>query len=102
VLSGGGNPGEGLYLGPVGLMGKAGIVGRLLGLRVQIPREAPDAQRLTDLAGMAARREIRPGIDRTYPLADAAAAVRHLGWTTPAARSSSPCEQPHHRHEVGR
>jgi NADPH:quinone reductase-like Zn-dependent oxidoreductase len=77
-------------------MAKAGIVGRLLGLRVQIPREAPDAQRLTDLAGMAARREIRPVIDRTYPLADAAAAIRHLGWTTPAATSSSPCEQPHH------
>jgi NADPH:quinone reductase-like Zn-dependent oxidoreductase len=78
VLSGGGNPGEGLYLGPVGLMVKAGIFGRLLGLRVQIPRAAPDARRLTDLAGMAARREIRPVIDRTYPLADAAAAVRHL------------------------
>jgi NADPH:quinone reductase-like Zn-dependent oxidoreductase len=78
VLSGGGNPGEGLYLGPVGLMAKAAIFGRLLGLRVQIPRAAPDARRLTDLAGMAARGEIRPVIDRTYPLADAAAAVRRL------------------------
>jgi NADPH:quinone reductase-like Zn-dependent oxidoreductase len=29
VLSGGGNPGEGLYLGPVGLMGKAGILAAL-------------------------------------------------------------------------
>ena len=78
VLSGGGNPGESLYLGPVGLLAKTGIFGRLLGPRVQIPRAVPDAQRLTDLAGMAARGEIRPVIDRTYPLADAAAAVRHL------------------------
>jgi NADPH:quinone reductase-like Zn-dependent oxidoreductase len=49
-----------------------------VGLRVKIPRAAPDAHRLTDLAGMAARREIRPVIDRTYTLADAPAAVRHL------------------------
>ena len=27
---------------------------------------------------MAAREEIRPVIDRTYPLADAVAAIRHL------------------------
>ena len=38
----------------------------------------PDAERLTDLAAMAARGEIRPVIDRTYPLTDAAAAIRHL------------------------
>ena len=37
VLSGGGNPGEGKYLGPVGLMAKGGLFGRLLGLHVQIP-----------------------------------------------------------------
>lgn len=78
VLSGGGNPGEGRYLGPIGLMAKGGLFGRLLGLRVQIPTAAPDAQRLGDLAAMAARGELRPVIDRTYPLADAAAAVRHL------------------------
>lgn len=78
VLSGGGNPGEGRYLGPIGLMAKGGLFGRLLGLRVQIPTAAPDAQRLGDLAAMAARGEVRPVIDRTYPLADAAAAVRHL------------------------
>lgn len=78
VLSGGGNAGEGKYLGPIGLMAKGVLLGRPLGLRVQIPRVTPDAERLTDLAAMAARGEIRPVIDRTYPLADAAAAIRHL------------------------
>ena len=78
MLSGGGNPGQGKHLGPIGLMAKAGLFGRILGLRVQIPRAAPDAERLTDLAGMAARGEIRPVIDRIYPLADAVAAIRHL------------------------
>lgn len=78
VLSGGGNPGHGQYLGPLGLMARAGLFGRLLGVRVRIPRAAPDAERLTELAGMAARGEIRPVLDRTYPLAEAVAAMRHL------------------------
>ena len=78
VLSGGGKAGEGKYLGPISLMAKAGLFGRLLGLRVQIPLATPDAQRLTDLAAMAVRGEIRSVIDRTHPLPDAAAAIRHL------------------------
>lgn len=78
VLSGGGNPGEGRILGPVGLMAKGGLFGRLLGLRVQIPMAQPDAARLSELAAMAAAGELRPVIERTFPLADAAAAVRHL------------------------
>jgi NADPH:quinone reductase-like Zn-dependent oxidoreductase len=78
VLSGGGNAGEGKYFGPIGLMAKSGLFGRLLGLRVQIPKATPEAKRLTDLAAMAARGEISPVIDRTYPLPDAADAIRHL------------------------
>jgi len=78
VLSGGGNPGHGEYLGPIGLIARAGLFGRLLGLRVRIPRAAVDAERLTALVEMAARREIRPVVDRTYPLTESAAAMRHL------------------------
>lgn len=78
VLSGGGNPGEGRFLGPVGLMAKGGLFGRLLGLRVQIPMARPDGVRLAELAAMAAAGELRPVIERTFPLADAAAAIRHL------------------------
>ena len=78
VLSGGGNPGEGGFLGPVGLMARATLLGRLLGLRVTVPSAKPDGARLAELAGMAARGEIRAVVERTYPLADAAAAMRHV------------------------
>ena len=78
VLSGGGNPGEGRYVGPVGLMARGALFGRLLGLRVQVPVAAPDGQRLAALAAMAAGGALRPVVERTYPLAEAAAAVRHL------------------------
>lgn len=78
VLSGGGNAGEGTYLGPVALMARGGIFGRLMGLRVQIPLATPDAKRLTELAAMVARGQVRPVIERTYPLAEAAAAMRHV------------------------
>ena len=78
VLSGGGNAGEGTLLGPVGLMAKGRLLGRMLGLDVVIPMAEPDAARLAELAAMAARGEIRAVIERTYPLHDAAAAIRHL------------------------
>jgi NADPH:quinone reductase-like Zn-dependent oxidoreductase len=78
VLSGGGNPGEGRNLGPVGLMARAGLFGRLMGLRVEIPLATPDADRLTELAAMAARGDMHPVIDRTYALTGAADAMRHL------------------------
>src|SRR4029453_5856750 len=78
VLSGGGNPGHGQYLGPIGLMARAGLFGRLLGVRGRIPRAAPDAERLTVTAEMGGGGKIRPVLDRTYPLAEAVAAMRHL------------------------
>lgn len=78
VLSGGGNPGEGGYLGPIALFAKGALFGRMLGLRVQVPVAGPDAARLAELAALAASGELRPVIERTFPLADAAAAIRHL------------------------
>jgi NADPH:quinone reductase-like Zn-dependent oxidoreductase len=78
VLSGGGNPGEGVHLGPVWLLAKGALFGRLMRLRVLVPLAAPDAERLTELARMASTGEIRCVVERTYPLADAAAAIGHL------------------------
>ncbi len=44
-----------------------------------MPLAAPDGQRLTTLAGMTARGEIRCVIERCYPLAEAAEPPsRHL------------------------
>lgn len=78
VLSGGGNPGDGAYLGPIGLMAKGGLFGRLLGFRVQIPLAQPDPERLAKLVAMVVRGDLRAVIDCTYPLARADAAMRHL------------------------
>lgn len=78
VLSGGGNPGEGGYLGPMGLFAHALLAGRLLGLRTRIPMAKPDAARLAELVAMVERGELRPVIDRVHPFEQAAAAMRHL------------------------
>src|SRR4029079_14912915 len=43
VLSGGGNPGQGEYLGPVGLLAKDGLFRLILRLRVKLPRAQPAA-----------------------------------------------------------
>ena len=78
VLSGGGNPGEGVHLGPVWLMAKGSLFGRLMGLQVQVPLAAPDGARLTELAGW--RRAARSAASSSAPTPSptAAAAIRHL------------------------
>ncbi|WP_300643928.1 NAD(P)-dependent alcohol dehydrogenase [Nocardioides sp.] len=78
VLAGGGNPGEGGYLGPIGLFARGALLGRLLGMRVTVPFAKPDAARLAELVGMVERGELRPVVERVYPFEDGAAALRHL------------------------
>lgn len=78
VLSGGGNPGEGGYFGPMGLMARGALFGRFLGARVKVPMAAPDAVRLAELAAMAAAGDLRVVVERTYTFAEGAQAVRHL------------------------
>lgn len=78
VLAGGGNPGEGGYLGPIGLFARGALLGRLLGMRVTVPFAKPDAARLTELVCMVERGELRPVVERVYPFEEGAAALRHL------------------------
>lgn len=78
VLAGGGNPGEGGYLGPIGLFARGALAGRLMGMRVAVPFAKPDAARLTELVAMVERGELRPVVERVYPFEEGAAAMRHL------------------------
>ena len=78
VLSGGGNPGEGGYLGPIGLFLRGKVAGPLTGVRVRVPMAKPDSARLTQLVAMVDRGALRPVVERVYPFEEGAAAVRHL------------------------
>lgn len=78
VLSGGGSPGEGGYLGPLGLFARGVLAGPLLGARVKVPFAKPDGARLAELVRMVERGELRPVVERVYPFEEGAAALRHL------------------------
>ena len=78
VLSGGGNPGEDGYLGPIGLFLRGKIAGPFLGMRVRVPMAEPDAARLTELVGMVERGALRPVVERVYAFEEGVAALRHL------------------------
>lgn len=76
VLAGGG---DGRWVAPLPMLLRA----RLLGLVVRRERivwvdEAPGAENLATLAGWAAAGIVTPVIDRVFPLADTADAMRHL------------------------
>lgn len=78
VLSGGGSPGEGGYLGPLGLFARGVVAGPVLGVRVKVPFAKPDGARLAGLVAMVERGELRPVVERVYPFDQGAAALHHL------------------------
>lgn len=78
VLSGGGNPGEGGYLGPIGLFLRGKLAAPFLRMRVRVPMAKPDAARLTELVGLVERGVLRPVVERVYPFEEGGAALRHL------------------------
>lgn len=79
VLSGGGVSRGGSLIGPVGLMIRAQLMSRLVrGQRILILTVAPNKENLAALKELAEARKITPAIDRTYPLDEAAAAIRYL------------------------
>lgn len=78
VLSGGGVPGEGRLVGPVGLLLRAQLDKRRRGPSVFTPLASPDRDGLDELAELVAAGVLTPAIDRVFGFDDAAAALRYL------------------------
>lgn len=78
VLSGGGVPGTGRYIGPVGLLVRAQLLARRPGPSIVIPQARPATERLEELADLMQRGALVPIIDRAFSLDDGANAVRYV------------------------
>jgi NADPH:quinone reductase-like Zn-dependent oxidoreductase len=78
VLSGGGVWTGGSLVGPMGLIIQATLVGRFVKQRIVQLTAEPSAQRLRTLAALAEVGTLRPMIDRTFPLREAAQAIHYL------------------------
>ena len=78
VLSGGGVYTGGSLIGPVGLIVKAQVVARLVRQRLIVLTAVPSRENLATLRELAESGAITPVIDRTYPLREAAEAIRYL------------------------
>jgi NADPH:quinone reductase-like Zn-dependent oxidoreductase len=79
LLSGGGtSTGKRQLLGPVWLMLRGKVAAPFLKLTVSVPQTPPDPAQLADLAALVAAGTVAPVVDRTFPLAEAAAAMTYL------------------------
>jgi NADPH:quinone reductase-like Zn-dependent oxidoreductase len=78
VLSGGGVPGTGRYLGPLGLLMRAQVLRRLPGPRIVIPQAKPTTQLVEQLGAFMASESLVPVVDRVFDLAHGADAVRYV------------------------
>lgn len=78
VLSGGGTPGNGRFVGPLRLLIGALVVARFQPFEVKVPQSVPDGAILAHIADLVVSEGLRPLIDRTYPLEGAAAALRYV------------------------
>jgi NADPH:quinone reductase-like Zn-dependent oxidoreductase len=78
IISGGGVYRGGSLLGPMRLMLTAGLVGRVVRDRIVGLMAVPSAANLATLRELVEAGQLTPIIDRTYPLAEAPAALRYL------------------------
>jgi NADPH:quinone reductase-like Zn-dependent oxidoreductase len=79
VLSGGGtSTGRREVLGPVWLMLRAKLAAPFLPFRVVVPQTPESPDQLADLAALVEAGTVTPVVDRTFPLAEAAAAMTYV------------------------
>jgi NADPH:quinone reductase-like Zn-dependent oxidoreductase len=78
VLSGGGVPGSGRYLGPLPLLVRASIGRRRSAAQILVPQARPDAAMLDHLLGFVAGHRLEPVIDRRFPLEAVAEAFDYM------------------------
>ena len=78
VLSGGGVPGTGRYVGPIGVLVRAQLLARRPGPRIAVPQAQPTTEQLDQLVEQVRAGTLRPVIDRSFDMADGAEAVRYV------------------------
>jgi NADPH:quinone reductase-like Zn-dependent oxidoreductase len=78
VVSGGGVPGTGRYIGPIGMFVRAQLLARRPGPKIVIPQARPTTERLEELADLMQSGALVPVIDRVFTLGDAGDAVRYV------------------------
>ncbi|MFD6401376.1 NAD(P)-dependent alcohol dehydrogenase [Nocardia sp. NPDC060249] len=78
VLSGGGNFDGGSWFGPVGLLARGQLARPFVKPGIRAPLAEQTTQSLSELRALIESGALRPVIDRTYPLADTAAAIEYM------------------------
>lgn len=78
VLSGGGVPGTGRYVGPLALLARAHLLAHRPGPRIVSPQAQPNTGQLEEIAGLVQSGRLTPVIDRDFPLDKGAEAVRYV------------------------
>jgi NADPH:quinone reductase-like Zn-dependent oxidoreductase len=78
VLSGGGSSGGGSIVGPVGLLIRSQLLNSFVRHRLVKLTEVPSRANLATLRELIESGDVTPVIDRTYPLSEAAEAIRYL------------------------
>ena len=78
VLSGGGVPGTGRFIGPLGLLVRAQLLARTPGPRIVIPQGQPTSAWLMELDALMRAGSLVTVVDRVFDLAQGAAAVRYV------------------------
>jgi NADPH:quinone reductase-like Zn-dependent oxidoreductase len=78
VLSGGGVPGTGRYVGPLALLARAQVLAHRPGPRIVTPQARPRTDQLEEIATLVRSGRLTPTIDRVVPLIEGAGAVRYV------------------------